>query len=136
VLAIAPALADAGTDERQREPVFDTSRPANTGQFLSRCKQDSIYCEEQFTSYIQRYLAVRVAEFANRPEYQKMRQNLRDPQAFDGICLPRDKILGEDFPAEMSKKFRAWAEKNKQLHAERVPVGVKAAMQSLYPCPK
>ena len=131
----AAGLADADPEGRTREPIYRPMRPANTAEFLTRCKEDSLYCEEQFTSYVQRYLAVRVEEFARLEEYRKMRENLRDKQAFDGICLPRERILTDDFPTEMSRKFRSWAEKNKQVHAERPPVGIKAAMQAIYPCP-
>lgn len=135
-LLAAPAsvMADADTENRPREPIYRPTRPNTTAEFLTRCKEDSLYCEEQFAAYVQRYLAVRVEEFARREEYRKMRENLRDPQAFDGICLPRERILTDDFPVEMSRKFRAWAEKNKQVHAERPPVGIKAAMQAIYPC--
>ena len=131
---LQPAWADAGTERAAPEPIYRPIRPQNTGEFLVRCKEDSLYCEEQFSSYVQRYLAVRVEEFAKQEEYRKMRENLRDPQAFDGICLPREKVLGNDFPVEISRKFRAWAEKHKEAHAQRVPVGVKAAMQAIYPC--
>ena len=47
---------------------------------------------------------------------------------------PPEALRAGALPAEMSRKFRAWAEKNKQMHAERVPIGIKAAMRAIYPC--
>ena len=135
LLGSAPARADADVDKLRREPIYHPMRPGNTGEFLAMCKEDSLYCEEQFLSYIQRYAAVRIPELAKQEEYKRMRDNLRDPHAFDGICLPREGLLGEDRPPEIARAFRGWAEKHPELMAERVPVGVKAAMQALYPCP-
>jgi len=133
---VAAGSVRADADEKPlREPMYHPMRPTNTGEFLAMCKEDSLYCEEQFTSYIQRYAAVRVAELAQQEEFRRMRENLRDPHAFDRICLPRDKLFGEDLPVAMARAFRRWAEKHPELKGERVPVGVKAAMQALYPCP-
>jgi hypothetical protein len=130
-----PCGADADIERPQREPMFRPMRPANTEEFLARCKEDSLYCEEQFALYIQRYAAVRVEELAQRDEHRKLRENLRDPAAFDGICLPRDRLFSESLPAEMARGFTRWAERNRATYRERPPVGVKAAMRALYPCP-
>ncbi len=130
-----PCGADADIERPQREPMFRPMRPANTEEFLARCKEDTFYCEEQFALYIQRYAAVRVEELAQRDEYRKLRENLRDPAAFDGICLPRDRLFSESLPAEMARGFTRWAERNRGTYRERPPVGVKAAMRALYPCP-
>lgn len=137
LVALAPAALYAeGHDDPQRNPhTYVPTRPADTGDFLKRCRDEALYCDEQFSAYIQRYAAVRVEEMAQRPEYRLLRQNLRDPNAFDGICLPRERLLSDDFLKEIQRSFRRWAEKNPDLHKERVPVGVKAAMRALYPCP-
>jgi hypothetical protein len=127
-------MADADTEKPEREPIYRPTRPANTEEFLTRCKEDSLYCEEQFTLYVQRYASVRVEELARREEYRKLRENLRDPAAFDGICLPRDRLFTDALPPEMARGFRRWAEKHPETHRERAPVGVKAAMRALYPC--
>jgi len=132
----APCLADAERDRPEREQIYRPTRPANTEEFLTRCKEDSLYCEDQFTLYIQRYAAVKIEELAQQEEYRKLRENLRDPNAFDGICLPRDRLFTESLPVEMARGFRGWAEKNRQTYRERAPVGVKAAMRALYPCPQ
>ncbi len=117
------------------KPTYDDRRPVNTGEFLKRCKLEPFYCDEQFNAYIQRYAAVRVEELARQEPYQKLRERLRDPNAFDGICLPRERLLRDDFMTEISRRFRGWTEAHTEMHAERIPVGVKAAMQALYPCP-
>lgn len=117
------------------KPAYDNRRPANTGEFLKRCKLEPLYCDEQFAAYIQRYAAVRVEDLAKQDAYRQLRERLRDPNAFDGICLPRDRLLMDDFMTEISRRFRGWAEAHVERHAERIPAGVKAAMQALYPCP-
>lgn len=132
----AAVLADAERERPERELLYRPTRPANTEEFLARCKEDSLYCEDQFTMYIQRYAAVKVDELAKQEEYRKLRENLRDPNAFDGICLPRDRLFGEALPVEMARGFIRWADRNRATHRERAPVGVKAAMQALYPCPR
>jgi hypothetical protein len=134
-LGAGPCRADADIERPEREPIYRPMRPANTEEFLARCKEDSLYCEEQFALYIQRYAAVRVEELAQQEQYRKLRENLRDPAAFDGICLPRDRLFTESLPVEMACGFTRWAEKNRATYRERPPVGVKAAMRALYPCP-
>lgn len=131
--AATPALGDSHQmDSRPGEGI--PYRPTNTGEFLKFCKQDALYCEDQFAAYAQRYAAVRVEELAQQESYRQLRERLRDPNAFDGICLPRERLLTNDFPQELVRGFRRWAEQHRESHAERVPVGVKAAMQALYPC--
>lgn len=133
--ALPSALfADNDDDPLRKPPAYPTARPANTGEFYKRCRDEALYCDDQFTAYIQRYAAVRVEELAQKPEYRLLRQNLRDPNAFDGICLPRERLFSDDFLKEIQRGFRRWAEKNPDMHKERVPVGIKAAMQALYPC--
>lgn len=135
VLAWPGLLRAENDDDPFRKPyAYAPTRPANTGEFYKRCRDEALYCDDQFTAYIQRYAAVRVAELAQRPEYRLLRQNLRDPNAFDGICLPREQLFSDDFLKEIQRGFRRWAEKNPDMHKERVPVGIKAAMQALYPC--
>jgi hypothetical protein len=131
----SPARANDNIDGVNNPHAYAPSRPANTGEFYKRCRDEALYCDEQFSAYIQRYAAVRLDEFAQRPEYRLLRQNLRDAaSAFDGVCLPREGLFGDDFLKEIQRKFRRWAEAHPEQHKERVPAGVKAAMQSLYPC--
>ena len=78
--------------------------------------------------------AAKLRELAEKEEYKKLRANLRDPEAFDGICLPRERLFTETMPVEMARGFRAWAEKHKETWRLRPPPGIKAAMQALYPC--
>ncbi len=131
---IGTCRADAETEHSTREPIYRPTRPANTKEFLERCKEDSLYCDEQFALYVQRYAAVRIEELARQEEYRKMRENLRDPTAFDGICLPRDRLFSDGLPPEIARNFRRWADKHPETYGARVPVGIKAAMQALYPC--
>ena len=134
VLAPFVSYADDNRDVLPNSLSYNSARPSNTGEFYKRCRDEALYCDEQFTAYIQRYGAVRVEEMAQRPEYRLLRQNLRDPTAFDGICLPRENLFSDDFMKDIQRGFRRWAEKNPDMHKERVPVGVKAALQELYPC--
>lgn len=135
LLLILGGGANADEFGARNEHTYVPKRPANTGEFLKRCREEALYCDEQFSAYIQRYAAVRVEELAQRPEYRLLRQNLRDLSAFDGICLPRERLLNDGFPAEIGRGFRGWADRHPEMHGERVPIGVKAAMQALYPCP-
>ncbi|MGQ0678021.1 MAG: hypothetical protein ACT4N4_18315 [Rhodospirillales bacterium] len=134
LLIPAAARAEADDDHFRKAPAHAPARPANTGEFLKRCRDEALYCDEQFAAYIQRYAAVWVDELAQRPEYRLLRRNLSDPGAFDGICLPRERLLSDDFLVEIQRGFRRWAEQHPERHGERVPAGVKAAMQALYPC--
>jgi len=96
--------------------------------------KEPIYCEDQFTLYIQRYAAVKVPELADRPEYKKLREALRDPEAFDGICLPREQLFSEALPVTMARSLIQWGDQHKDAHTLRPPPGIKRAMQALYPC--
>ena len=135
LLAPGTARADNNEDLLRNPHTYVPTRPGTTGEFLKRCRDEALYCDDQFAAYIQRYAAVRVEEMAQRPEYRILRQNLRDPAAFDGICLPRERLFTDDFLNEIQRGFRRWADQNPKMHGERVPIGVKAAMQALYPCP-
>ena len=134
-LWLASAGARAEDFQLDTKPTYDDRRPVNTGEFLKRCRLEPLYCDDQFAAYIQRYAAVRVEELARQEPYRQLRERLRDPNAFEGICLPRERLLTDDFMTELSRRFRGWAEAHVERHAERIPIGVKAAMQTLYPCP-
>lgn len=126
--------ADADSEGRAKEPIYRPTRPADFADFLTRCKEDSLYCEDQFTLYIQRYAAVKVPELAQQPEYKKLREALRDPEAFDGVCLPREQLFSEALPVQMARGLIQWGDQHKDAHALRPPPGIKRAMQALYPC--
>jgi hypothetical protein len=128
------ARADAETEGRAKEPVYRPTRPADFADFLTRCREDSLYCEDQFTLYIQRYAAVKVPELAERPEYKKLREALRDPEAFDGVCLPREELFSEALPVAMARGLIQWGEQHKDALKDRPPPAIKRAMQTLYPC--
>ncbi|MBL8707184.1 MAG: hypothetical protein JNM30_20185 [Rhodospirillales bacterium] len=128
------ARADAETEGRAKEPIYRPTRPADFADFLTRCREDSLYCEDQFTLYIQRYAAVKIPELADRPEYKKLREGLRDPEAFDGICLPREQLFSEKLPVDMARGLIQWGEQHKDALKDRPPPAIKRAMQTLYPC--
>lgn len=128
------ARADAETEGRAKEPIYRPTRPADFADFLTRCREDSLYCEDQFTLYIQRYAAVKIPELADRPEYKQLRENLRDPEAFDGICLPRDQLFSEKLPVDMARGLIKWGEQHKDALKDRPPPAIKRALQALYPC--
>ncbi len=131
---VGHVYADADTEGRAKEPIYRPTRPADFADFLTRCKEDSLYCEDQFTLYIQRYAAVKIPELADRPEYKQLRENLRDPEAFDGICLPRDQLFSEKLPVEMARGLIKWGEQHKDALKDRPPPAIKRALQTLYPC--
>jgi hypothetical protein len=135
LLVTGELRADNNEDLLRNPHTYVPARPKNTGEFLKRCRDEALYCDDQFTAYIQRYAAVRVEEMAQKPEYRLLRQNLRDQGAFDGICLPRERLFSDEFLTEIQRGFRRWADRHPEVHGERVPVGIKAALQALYPCP-
>lgn len=126
-IAFAVALALAAPAQAQEA--------ATAADLLERCRTDPPACDATFAEYSVIYAILHIPELRQQKQNQHIVDAFAGSDAFAGICLPRDELLGNQLAEDLGKAFLRWMESHPEATAWRPSRAVRQAMRASYPCP-
>lgn len=124
--ALAVALAFATPAQAQQA--------ATAADLLERCRTDPPACDSTFAEYSVIYAILHIPELRQQKQNQHIVDAFKGSDAFEGICLPRDELLGNRLAEQLGKAFLRWMDDHPEATALRPSQAVREAMRASYPC--